>query len=146
MNEVEVMGRSISSVKLPEGAWDRTLPGRFGDLYRSLLTQGLQEFPPIEGYETMHVMLMERAAYFFCKQKADENDPIQSFELKRYKANFIAFIKVCDAMLKEARSISAEAAFKHNFVRQVVEVIDRVIADPDLKRTIVRELGKIASQ
>jgi hypothetical protein len=146
MPDVEVLGRNVSIARLPRDARDRTLPGRYGEIYHSMLDQALAEFPPIEGYETMHVMMMERAIYFFVKQKAQEDQPIQAFDLKSYRVNFLAFIKSCEGLLKEARAISAETAFKHNFVRQVVEVIDRVVADPELKKNLGKELSKIAVQ
>jgi len=132
--------------KLPMTARDNRLPGDFRELYNVLLNQALQEFPPIEGYETTHVLLLERSIYFFCKQKADEAEPIQSFDIKRYKTNISGFLRTIEALLKEARSISAEVTFKHNFVRQVVEVIDRCLDDSDQKRLVVRELAKLATQ
>ena len=148
MKDVEVLPPvSHTSVlrRLPDIARDSRLPADYRDLYNQLLTQSLLEFPPIEGYETMHVMLAERATYFFCRQKADENEPVQPFDLKRYKANVAGFLRTVEALLKEARSISAEVAFKHNFVRQVVEIIDRSLPDTEHKRLLVRELGKLAS-
>jgi hypothetical protein len=95
MPDVEVLGRNVSIARLPRDARDRTLPGRYGEIYHSMLDQALAEFPPIEGYETMHVMMMERAIYFFVKQKAQEDQPIQAFDLKSYRVNFLAFIKSC---------------------------------------------------
>jgi len=130
--------------KLPAIARDTKLPGRYRELYNQLLQQGLREFPPIEGYETMHVMLMERAAYLFSRLKADEDTPDAIVDFKRYTVNFRAFIRVIESMLKEARSISAEVTFKHNFVRQVVEVIDRCIPNSEYKKLVVSELAKLA--
>ena len=56
----EPFGQLSVLPKLPMLARDNRLPGDFRDLYNQLLTQALREFPPIEGYETTHVLLLER--------------------------------------------------------------------------------------
>jgi hypothetical protein len=134
-----------SENKLPTVARSTRLPGSFATLYQQLLTQGLREFPPIEGYETTHVMLVERAVHFFCAQKAAEDLPVIG-DIKAHRTNISGFLRTCEALLKEARSISAEATFKHNFIRQVVEVIDRCLASSEQKTLVIRELRKLASQ
>lgn len=144
MADVEVQVFESSESKLPVSGRNTRLVGTYRDLYNTLLTQGLREFPPIEGYETMHVMLVERAVYFYCVQKEVEALPT-ILDLKGYRTNISAFLRTCESMLKEARSISAETTFKHNFIRQVVEVIDRCLPTSAEKTTLVRELRKIVT-
>jgi hypothetical protein len=145
-NELEVITAKAPAVNLPALAKKSGLRGNYEELYKSLLHQALEEFPPIEGYETMHALMSERLVYFFCKQKEEEQSPIQENPFKQYKFNAAAFIKMCEAMLKEARSISAEATYKYNLIRQVVEVIDRTVQDPEAKKLVIQELNKLAAQ
>lgn len=128
--------------RLPDGARVSKFPGDLNSLYQTLVSRGLEEFPPIEGYETMHCLLVERLAYFFCAQKAAENLPI-IVDTKKYRTDIGAFLRTADSMLKEARAISAETTFKHNFIRQVVEVIDRTVPS-EHKPLVIRELEKLA--
>ncbi len=144
-DDMEVFA-SATTIKLPAAAQRVIFPSEYQLLYSQLISRALREFPPVEGYETTHSLLIERMAYFFVKQKVDENEPVQTFDLKKYKVNVSAFLRTVEALLKEARSISAEVAFKHNFVRQVVEVLDRSIGDVTLKRTVITELHRLASQ
>ena len=143
MNDVEIFDRQLNTTNLPLLARDSRLPGDYRRLYNQLIDQALAEFPPIEGYETLHVMLVERAVYFFCKQKETEAEPL-IIDLKGYKTNIAGFLRTAEAMLKEARSISAETTFKFNFIRQVVEVIDRSLPESESKKTVIRELAKLA--
>jgi hypothetical protein len=114
-------------------------------LYIQLLQQALQEFPPIEGYETMHMMLMERTAFTFCKMKEAEVNPVDQTYTKDYYMTFSAFGKMVEKLLKEAKNISLETTFKHNFVIQVIEVVDRVVQDSETKIALSRELHKLAA-
>ena len=131
---------------LPQRAlMENTLPSDYKNMYVSLVHQAAREMPLVDGYQTMHMILVERLAFMFVLQKQSDNRQAIDVDWKRYRSNFNSMMKAAEALLKELRAITVDRAFKHMFVTQVLEIINRTVSNAEEKRTIAKELRNLAN-
>ena len=141
----------LQSGSLPElldsGMTANALSPTFQNFYRRILQNAINEFPPIDGYETMHHLLCERMAMSFTYMKMqDVSDPYTDTHWGFYKTQFRNFLKTCEVLLREAKILSGKESlvlFKHKFVDQVIDVLDRTVLNEVDKRRVVEELRKL---
>lgn len=131
---------------LPQAALkSNSFPDEYRELYEELVDKAISEFPPIEGYAIMHATMVERMAYMFVAQKIeDAKTSALDIDMKRYRLNIQSFLRTCETLLKEARTISSEKTFKHKFIHDVLEILDRCVSIKKEKKQIAVELNRLA--
>lgn len=121
----------------------------YQQLYRAVLDQALSEFPAIDGYETMHALLCERMAMTFVHMKVADGTPEEAVAWKNYNTDFKMFLKTCEGLLKEARTLASQKSlvlWKHKFVHDLVGVIDKTLSDQNDKTRLKEGLLKLVQQ
>ena len=120
--------------------------GQYQVLYLRMLADALREAPNVEGFQSMHGIMVERLVWLFVQQKLnDAKNSDADVVWKQYNADFRNLMKLCENLLKELRAVSTERAFKSKFVADVFTVLDRAISEPNLKRTIVKQLRDLVN-
>lgn len=122
------------------------LPAAYADLYIQLYNNAISEFPPIEGYETVHSVMVERLAWFFVQQKIEDGkDADLDIDFKVYRQNFNAMSRICETLIREAKAISIEQVFKFKFAMQVSQLVDRCVSSSEERKILATELMKLAA-
>ena len=122
------------------------IPVAYANLYLELYNNAIAEFPPIEGYETVHSVLVERMAWLFVQQKIEDGkDADLDIDFKRYRMNFNAMSRMCETLIREAKVISIEQVFKFKFATQVSQLVDRCVSDKEERKILAKELMKLAA-
>ena len=147
MRILDDQGHPATVASLPNLALKASrLPAEYADLYLQLYSNAIAEFPPIEGYETVHSVMVERMAWLFVQQKIEDGkDTDIDIDLKMYRMNFNAMSRMCETLIREAKAISIEQVFKFKFAMQVSQLVDRCVSNKEERKILATELMKLAA-
>jgi len=119
------------------------LPDPWNGLYYSLVMKAEEQIKLLFGATVLHTMLIERAAYLFVKQKMADSKGVDvpPKEQAAYNALIRQWLKIAEQLQKYElpQMISPDSAF----VYTVIEIIDKEVDDPIVKRRIAERLADL---
>lgn len=134
----------IGNVTLPRPA---DIRGEWVRVYEDLLKAAADELAAFPGFTTVHILMAERIAHAYCRQRSYETDPLGEENVwyiqKMHQDQFRGLLK---ELYAEARAMSRQDVWQKNFVDSVLHVLrDELSGSPDLLRAIMIRFKDMAA-